>query len=195
MSSCSLFNMNSIVVDIKNDNYQVKAKYPKLQSPENQRLLKNFVLDEVTKFQNSYGTDNEGYKHKLKINYKIYDSKEFKSIVFKVKFYEDKDVENLFFKSFVINKKTENLLTISDVLNTDLKLMVTAQFLRDKLKELIPKDYYDENRVLRATNPKPSNFKNFYYDGKDLHIIFSPLVLADFEAGFFDIPVKFLSKN
>ena len=73
--------------------------------------------------------------------------------------------------------------------------MVTAQFLRDKLKELIPKDYYDESRVQRATNPKPSNFKNFYYDGNNLHIIFSPLVVADFEAGFFDIPVKFLNKN
>jgi hypothetical protein len=193
LSACSMFSLNSKSIQIQHENYKVKVKYPKLQSPANQRLLKKFVMNEITNFQNSYGTDVQDYQHKLKINYKIYDSKQLKSIVFRVRVFEEKEVENLYFRTFVFNKKTEKLVSISDILDSELKLLVTSQLLREKLKKLIAQDYYDENRVLRATGPKAYNFKNFYFDGSDLHIIFSPFELADLEAGYFDVKVKFSS--
>lgn len=195
LSACSILNMNSISIDIQHENYKVKAKYPKLQSPSNQRLLKKFILSQVTKFQNSYGTDDVDYKHKLKINYKIYDSEELKSIVFRVRVFEEKEIENLYFKTFVFNKKTEKQIKISDILDSELKLIVISQILRDKLKKVIPGEYYDENRVLRATSAKAYNFKNFYYDKDHLHIIFSPFELADLEAGYFDIIADFSKKK
>lgn len=195
LSACSILNMNSKSIEIKNANYVVKARYPKLQSPDNQRLLKKFILKQITNFQASYGTDDQDYRHKLKINYKVYNSKHLKSIVFRVRIFEEKEVENLFFKTFVFNKQTEELVKIGDILDSELKLVVTSQMLRNKLKEIIPKEYYDENRVLRGTNAKAYNFKNFYYDGDDLHVIFSPFEVADLDAGYFDIKVEFSKKS
>lgn len=195
LSGCSILNRNSINIDIEHENYKVKAKYPKLQSPSNQRLLKKFVLNQVTKFQNSYGTDDVDYMHKLKINYKVYDSKELKSIVFRVRLFEEKEVVNLYFRTFVFNKNSEKQVSISEILDSELKLIVISQLLRDKLKKIISEDYYDENRVLRATTPKSYNFKNFYYDKDRLHIIFSPFELADLEAGYFDIIADFSKKK
>lgn len=191
LGSCSIVNRDSVRIDIQKDKYKVVAKYPKLQSPDNQRLLKKFVLKQITKFQASYGTDDVEYKHKLKINYKIYNSKILKSIVFKVRVFEENEVENLFFKTFVFNKDTEKQVLISDILDSEPKLMLTSKILGDQLKELLEPKYYDKNRVLRAISPKASNFKNFYYKKDKLHIIFSPFELADLEAGYFDLIVDF----
>jgi predicted RNase H-related nuclease YkuK (DUF458 family) len=194
LSACSILNMNSKSIEIKNDNYVVKVKYPKLQSPDNQRLLKKFILSEITKFQASYGTDDEGYRHKLKINYKIYNSVELKSIVFRVRVFEEDEIENLYFKTFVFNKKTEKQVLISDILDSELKVIVAAQILRDKLEKLIPTEFYDEARVLRGTDAQAKNFKDFYYKNNNLHVIFSPFAVADFDAGYYDIVVKFSAK-
>jgi len=152
-------------------------------------------MKQITKFQASYGTDDEDYRHKLKINYRIFNSKTLKSIVFRIRVFEERNIENLFFKTFVFNKDTEKQVLISDILDSPLKLMVTSQLLRNQLKRKIPKEYYDHDRVLRATMPKARNFKNFYYNKDDLHIIFSPFELADFEAGYFDLVVDFTKEN
>lgn len=186
--------MNSEKISLENENYKVRAQYPKLQSPKNQKLVKDFVMKKISEFQNSYGTDEEEYKHKLKINYKIYNShglgKNLKSIVFKLKYFEGKVLENYFFKTFVFDKDSEERISISDILDTELKRLVVAQVVRDKLKDLIAEDYYDKDRVLRATQAKAKNYKNFYFDNSEFHLLFSPYQVADFEAGYFDVVVE-----
>jgi hypothetical protein len=184
-------DMNSKTIQIKKDNYVVKAKYPKLQSPENNRILKSFLMKQITIFQSTYGTDDQDYKHKLKINYKIYNSKKYKSIVFKLRFLEERDLENMFFKTFVFDKDSEELVHISKIIDSEGKLVLASQITRNKLKELMSAQEFDADRVYRGAGPNIKNFKNYYFDGNELHILINPYQVADFDAGYYDIVVDF----
>ncbi len=190
--ACSLFEQGKIKIDIKKDTYSVSARYPKLQSPKNRKIIKDFVMKEIKVFESTYGTDLGADDYNFKINYRTKDSKKYKSFIFKLKTFEEGELVNYYFKTFVFNKETEELLTIDKVLDSDLKKVATAQLVRDKLKEKISEEYYDKDRVYRATNPQNlKNFKNFYYNKKgELHILFNPLQLASIEAGHFNIAVK-----
>lgn len=189
LGSCGLLTAGQKKIVIKNAAVVVKAKYPVLQSPKNQKIIQNFIYKQINDFQNAYPVSALEYKHKLKISYKVYNSLDYKSIVFKLRFFEENILENMFLKSFVFNIHNENLLRIADFFAEDIKLSLLASHAQSYFKEQVKAEYYDKDRVLRATAPKLSNFKNFYFDKGRLHILFNPFQVANFEAGYFDLVV------
>ena len=190
MSSCSLMKMGSETIKIKKDKYRIVAKYPKLQSPDNLKLVQRFVMRQISNFQETYGTDEDHDLYRFKIKYKVSESDTYKSIIFRVALYEAKELKNFFYKTFVFNKDTEKRVFLADILDTELKELVVAQVLREELQKQIPLEYFDKDRVFRATNPRGSELKNFYFHKDELHVLFNPLEIAPLEAGSFDVLVS-----
>ncbi|HUX80914.1 MAG TPA: RsiV family protein [Candidatus Paceibacterota bacterium] len=155
-------------------------------------LMEKFVSDSIGQFKSDGNFANltpqdiemmRGRKEKLEIMYLIASSPHTISYIFTT--YEDTlgAHGNTFFHTFTFNTSTGALVTLSDVFTLNTPYLETLSSIsRTKLPGVIGSTA-DASFIQNGTEPKESNFQNFFIDNSYFVVLFAPYAVAPYSAG------------
>jgi hypothetical protein len=158
-------------------------------------LMKKFVSDTITQFKTDgnfasltaedikvMGLD-KGRKETLQINYLIASSLNTVSYIFTA--YTDTlgAHGNTFFHTFTFSTNTGAELAIADIFVPGTPYLDTLSSIgRAKLPGIIGSSA-DMTFIKNGTTPEEKNFENFFFDNRDLVIVFDPYAVAPYSSG------------
>lgn len=181
--------------------YDITASYATstlLAEPSNTAaiaLMQNFVGDTITQFETDGDFANltpedvktmglgPNRKETLNIIYLIASSPHTVSYIFTI--YEDTlgAHGNTFFKTFTFDTTTGAPLALADIFSPGADYLGTLSSLaRTKLPAVIGQGA-DTTFINPGTTPEDKNFANFFFDNKNLVILFAPYAVAPYSAG------------
>jgi len=173
-------------------------------------IMKNFISDTITQFKadgnfaNLTAADieaigfDQGRKEKLQIVYLIASSARTVSYIFTI--YEDTlgAHGNTFFHTFTFDTKTGAPLALNDIFSPEASYLETLSLIsRAKLPSIIGEDSTNPGMIRDGTTPEEKNFENFFFDNRELAILFPPYAVAPYTAGpqTLRIPLSELSNS
>lgn len=157
--------------------------------------MKKFASDTITQFKTDGNFTHltpadvktmgfgDGRKEKLQIVYMIASSP--RTISYIDMIYEDTlgAHGNTFFKTFTFDTTTGASLTLADIfLPGSDYLSNLSQISRAKLPGIIG-DGAQVDMIAEGTKPEAASFSNFFFDGKEFVVLFSPYEVAAYAAG------------
>ena len=165
-------------------------------------LMKQFVSDTIIQFKTDGNFENltaadiqmmgldQGRKEKLQINYLIASSPHTISYIFTI--YQDTlgAHGNTTFKTFTFatdpstsSEQAGAPLALADIFAPSSNYLETlSKISRAKLPALLS-EKADANMIENGTTPNADNFSTFFFDNRDLVILFAPYQVASYAAG------------
>lgn len=156
-------------------------------------LLESFVKQEVARFKDSVvgslteedirvqGLGKER-QYALTVDYSTHESTATLSYVYHM--YADTlgAHPNVYYRTFVFDKKTGEGLHLDDLFVSNQYLDMLSEKTRASLEETLGKDA-SPDMLEAGTTPFPDNFQNFYLDNDELVIIFPPYQVGPWALG------------
>ncbi len=161
--------------------------------------MQGWVQNTVSSFKQPAGTDlnlttltadeaekmglSAEHKYTLQTSYLIGSSEHTISYIFTVYVDTGGAHGNIFFKTFVFDKNTGNLLSLSDLFQNNVDyLNALSSMARTRLAASLGTS--GDTKVIQAgTTPDDANFQNFFFDGTDFVVVFPPYQVAAYAAG------------
>lgn len=161
--------------------------------------MQGWVRNTVTSFKQPAGTDldlatvsadeaqkmglSAEHKYSLQSSYLIGSSAHTISYIFTIYVDTGGAHGNIFFKTFVFDKDTGNLLSLSDLFQDNSNYLNTLSTMaRTRLAASLGTSG-DAGMIKDGTAPSEQNFQNFFFDGTDFVVVFPPYQVAAYAAG------------
>lgn len=161
--------------------------------------MQGWAQNTVTSFKQPAGTDinlstlttdeaqkmglSTEHKYTLQTSYLIGSSEHTISYIFTVYVDTGGAHGNIFFKTFVFDKNTGALLSLSDLFQDSADYLNTLSTMaRTRLAASLGTSG-DAGMIKDGTTPSEQNFQNFFFDGTDFVVVFPPYQVAAYAAG------------
>ncbi len=132
----------------------------------------------------------------LNITYKMYQSHRTVSYVFQIEEYTGGAHPNGFYTTFVFDTKTGTKLLLPDLFASGTTYLdFLSTYSRAKLlpmiaeREQVDVSQVDPQMLTDGTTPKDENFQNFYFDGSNFVLLFSPYAVGPYVLGSLELPI------
>ena len=193
--------------------YTVDATYPTattLSGTADQAAvsaMKGFVEQEIAKFKDNGNFANlthddvqmlglDQRKYALGIEYKMYESASTLSYVYQM--YQDTGGAhpNTYYRTFTFDKESGEALELGDVFVPSAKYLETLSVqARSRLPAMIAAmesvsvSEVDMDYINSGTLPEEDSFQNFYFEGKNLVLLFPPYQIGPYVLGMITLPI------
>lgn len=175
-----------------NNNISLNINYPNTKyqtlNTEIDKILKKYI----NKF---YQTDfkKEDFIYSLNINNQKYLYKNYISIIFFIDTFISNNHPNYYIETIVFNTKTNNFITIDDLINKNKIILNKLSLISYKYFFNLPafKDKNIKEMLFLGTKPLKTNFNKFALSSDGLKIFFDRSQIAPYYYGSYDLVIPY----
>lgn len=174
---------------------EIRITYPRTEYSSLNQEFKAYIDSILEEFMEySADTIQPDFPYTLDIYYEKYFSGDYLSYVFFTSQYTGGAHPSNTIYTITYDKKENKLLTISDLVNKNVNLLV---ILSKESRELLKKypsfktPYFIEDMLLEGTSPKTENFRNFAFSKEGLILFFEQYQVAPYSEGSFRVVIPY----
>ncbi len=185
--------IEKVSINEESEFWQIKAFYPKVNSPALTETFKLYVENQISQFKEDTSWVKDGIATQntaltLDIDYKNISSTNFQNYVFSNSFYTGGAHGMHIRKTFNYNKKGE-LITLTKIFNNEVEGLQKLSSLVQK--ELLKRDGAQKDWIMDGAGAKEENYQSFIINDDGITILFDQYQVAPYSDGQIDIYIPF----